>query len=98
MGATVYIGDEVSASGYVLAGVRVAVPARGGEAVALQRARATTSLVLISAAVAARVPERDLRAAVAALTPLTLVVPDVTGEVAMPDIAHRLRRELGLEA
>jgi len=97
MGA-IYIGDAVSASGYALAGVRVTVPARGGEALALERARANASLVLISVAVAARVPEADLRAALAALAPLTLIVPDVSGEVAMPDIAHRLRRELGLEA
>src|SRR5512140_2372177 len=98
MSAPHYIGDEVSAAGYRLAGARVTVPEPGAEAAALATARTDAPLVLVSAAVAARIPERDLRAAMATLTPLTLIVPDLAGEVPVPDIAARLRRELGLEA
>ena len=97
MSAPVYIGDEVSAAGYRLAGARVAVPEPGGESAALADARAEAPLVLVSAAVAARIAERELRAALAALAPLTLIVPDLRGEVAVPDVASRLRHQLGLE-
>ena len=98
MTAPHYLGDEVSAAGYRLAGLRVTVPEPGTEAAALAVARADAPLVLVSSAVAARIPERDLRAAMAALAPLTLIVPDLAGEVPVPDVAARLRRELGLEA
>ena len=97
MPAPVYIGDEVSAAGYRLAGARVEVPEPGGEGAALAAARAQSPLVLVSAAVAARIAERELRAALAALAPLTLIVPDLRGEAAVPDVAARLRHQLGLE-
>jgi len=97
MAAPFYIGDEVSAAGWRLAGVRVEVPAPGGESAALLTAREEAPLVLVSAAVAARLPEAELHAALAALAPPTLIVPDLAGEAAVPDVAARLRRQLGLE-
>ena len=39
-----------------------------------------------------------LRAALSALAPLVLVVPDLQGDVPLPDLAARLRAQLGLEA
>jgi len=92
-----YIGDEVSAAGFRLAGTAVIVPAPGGETAALATARADAAVVLIAADVAARVSPRDLVLARAAIAPLTLVVPDLRGETAMPDVAARLRAQLGLE-
>ena len=97
MSAPVYIGDEVSAAGYRLAGARVAVPEPGEESAALAAARVEAPLVLVSAAVAARIAEREMRVALAALSPLTLIVPDLTGESQVPDVAVRLRHQLGLE-
>jgi hypothetical protein len=38
-----------------------------------------------------------LRRAVSALSPLVLVVPDLQGEVPLPDLAARLRAQLGFE-
>ena len=96
MTLAIYLGDEVSAAGHRLAGVDARVPERGREAEALARARAEGSLVLVSASVAARVPAVDLRIAQLALAPLTVVVPDLQGETPMPDVASRLRAELGL--
>jgi len=98
MAAPIYIGDEVSAAGYRLAGARVEVPEPGAETAALASARAGAPLVLVSAAVAARIAGSEMRAALAALTPLTLIVPDLRGEAQVPDVAARLRRQLGLEA
>ena len=98
MAAPVYVGDEVSAAGFRLAGARIRVPDEGGEAAALSDARAEAPLVLVSSAVAARIPEGDMAKAVAALAPLTLIVPDLAGAVPVPDIAAKLRRQLGMEA
>ena len=97
MSAPIYIGDEASAEGFRLAGVRIVVPEDGGEAAALAAALGRAPLVLLSAAVAARIPEAPLRAAQAALAPLTLIVPDLAGIVPVPDVAARLRHQLGLE-
>jgi vacuolar-type H+-ATPase subunit F/Vma7 len=98
MTSPVYLGDEVSAAGYRLAGARVRTPAAGEETAALAWARSRAPLVLVSAAVAAAIGEAALRAALSALTPLVLIVPDLQGEVPLPDLAARLRAQLGLEA
>src|SRR5512137_2261075 len=97
MPAPVYLGDEVSAAGFRLAGMQVRVPERGAESAAFASARADAPLVLVSATVAARLTDAELRAARAALAPLVLVVPDLDGATAVPDLAARLRRQLGLE-
>lgn len=98
MAAPYYIGDEVSAAAFRLAGARVLVPRDGEEAAALAVARTDASLVLVSAATAARIPAREIDAAQAALAPLTLVVPDLREEAALPDVAARLRGQLGMDA
>jgi vacuolar-type H+-ATPase subunit F/Vma7 len=95
--APIYIGDEVSAAGFRLAGARVNVPEPGRESAALADARASAPLVLVSAAVATRIPEVEMRRALAALAPLALIVPDLRGEAQVPDVAARLRHQLGLE-
>ena len=97
MAAPIYLGDEVSGAGFRLAGLSVRAPRRGDETAALAAARQEAPLVLVAATVAARVAEGELRAALAALTPLVLIVPDLDGEAPVPDLAARLRRQLGLE-
>ena len=97
MPAPIYLGDEVSGTGFRLAGVQVRVPERGGETAALAAARAEAPLVLVSATLASRIGDGDLRAARAALAPLVLVVPDLDGATPVPDLAARLRTQLGLE-
>ena len=97
MPAPIYLGDEVSAAGYRLAGAQVSVPERGTESASLAEACRSAPLILVSAAVAARIPDAEMRRALAALAPLTLIVPDLTGEASVPDVAARLRQQLGLE-
>ena len=80
---------------------RVGMRAASGEGeatAALDAARASSPLVLISAAVAAGIDAAALRAAMMALQPLVLIVPDAQGEVTLPDLAARLRGQLGMEA
>ena len=98
MSAAIFLGDAVSAAGFRLAGARVRTPRDGEEASTLAWARAHAPLVLLSAAVAARIGEATLRSALAALSPLVLVVPDTLGGTPLPDLAARLRGQLGLEA
>jgi vacuolar-type H+-ATPase subunit F/Vma7 len=93
----IYLGDEVTAAGYRLAGVQVRVPAPGDVGAAFAAARAQAPLVLVSAAVAARIDAAELRVALLALQPLILIVPDARGEVRRPDLAARLRGQLGME-
>jgi vacuolar-type H+-ATPase subunit F/Vma7 len=97
MGAPIYLGDEVSAAGYRLAGALVRTPRAGEEAAALAWARSHSPLVLVSTAVAAGIAEVVLREAASAPAPLVLIVPDLQGEVPLPDLATRLRAQLGLE-
>ena len=98
MSAPIYLGDEVGAAGYRLAGARVATPRAGEGAAALARACAEAPLVLVSAAVAAGIGARQLRSALSTLAPLVLIVPDVQAELPLPDLAARLHAQLGLEA
>jgi vacuolar-type H+-ATPase subunit F/Vma7 len=98
MRVPIYIGDEVTAAGYRLAGAQVRVPAPSEAGAALEEARALAPLVLVSAAIAAYIDAAQLRAALAALQPLVLIVPDSRGEVVRPDLAARLRGQLGMEA
>ena len=98
MTAPVYLGDEVSAAGWRLAGALVRTPRPGEEAAALAWARSQAPLVLLSATVAAGIAEAALRSALSAPAPLVLIVPDLHGDVPLPDLAARLRGQLGLEA
>ena len=92
-----YIGDEATAAGFRLAGVRVRVVQTGDEAAAFAAGRGDASLVLVSSSVAAGVRGSVLDAAFATFAPLTVIVPDLRGDAPRPDLAARLRRELGLE-
>jgi vacuolar-type H+-ATPase subunit F/Vma7 len=98
MGAAVYLGDAVSAAGYRLAGAVVRTPAAGEEAAALAWARTQAPLVLLSSSVASQIGDTTMRAALSAPAPLLLIVPDLHGEVPLPDLAARLRTQLGLDA
>jgi vacuolar-type H+-ATPase subunit F/Vma7 len=98
MTAPIYLGDEVSAAGYRLAGAQVRTPGAGEEAAALQWACSHAPLVLVSAAVAAGIHDALMRERLSALAPLVLLVSDGQGVVPLPDLAARLRGQLGLEA
>jgi vacuolar-type H+-ATPase subunit F/Vma7 len=98
MRAPIYLGDEVSAAGYRLAGAQVRVPAPHEASAAFEEACAWAPLVFVSAAVAVNIDAAQLRVALTALQPLVLIVPDAQGEASRPDLAARLRGQLGMEA
>jgi vacuolar-type H+-ATPase subunit F/Vma7 len=92
----VFIGDAVTAAGYRLAGVDARVPAPGAEAAELDAACAGAELVLVTAAVAERVSGERLGRLLAAPRPLLVLVGDARGQVPVPQIAARLRRQVGV--
>lgn len=98
MPAPVFIGDEVSAAGYRLAGAVVRTPEPGEEAATLEAARSEAQLVLITAEYAERIARPQLNAALGAETPLVLVVAGVRDRNPPPDPGARLRILLGLES
>lgn len=91
-----FIGDEVSAAGFRLAGVEVHVPSRGQAAALFRRLLGEVPMVLITAEVSAWLPREELHRAIAADRPLVLVMPDVRGRAQPRDIAAALRRQLGM--
>jgi vacuolar-type H+-ATPase subunit F/Vma7 len=92
----VYIGDEVDAAGYRLAGVQVYTPDAGMLREALRAAGKTASLIMLSARLAGLLPVAELEHLQSQIRPALLVVPDLSRGTAPPDLASRLRRALGL--
>jgi vacuolar-type H+-ATPase subunit F/Vma7 len=97
-GPIAFVGDAVMASGYRLAGVTIHVPADGEALAAFDRAREEARVVLVSMAVALELPLARLAAAIAAQSPLVLIVPEPDGRPPPVDPVGRVRRQLGLEA
>ncbi len=97
MNRIVFLGDELSAAGFRLAGAEARVPAAGAEAELFEAALIEAALVLVTAEIAARLPPARLARALAATRPLTLIVPDVRGRAAPPDLGQAVRGQLGIE-
>lgn len=96
MSVAIYIGDEVSAGGYQLAGLRVHSPQAGQYRKAINRARDEAELVLVSAEIASHIPDEIMEGYLAAEHPAMVVVPDLRSRTLMMDLATRLRRQLGV--
>jgi vacuolar-type H+-ATPase subunit F/Vma7 len=92
----IYIGDAVSAAGYRLAGLRVHVPDTAELLVQVEQATVDASLVLLGADVAAQLPVAALDRLLSGVNPAVVVVPDVRGQAVLPDLANRLRQQLGV--
>ena len=96
MSVPIYIGDAVSAAGYRLAGLRVHVPDTAELLVQVEQATVDVSLVLLGADVAAQLPVAALDRLLSGVNPAVVVVPDVRGQAVLPDLANRLRQQLGV--
>ncbi|MDX1697653.1 MAG: V-type ATP synthase subunit F [Thiohalobacterales bacterium] len=91
-----YIGDETSALAWRLAGLRVHVPKDEELLTLVMRSCDESSMVLISAAIAQRLPEVELDTLLARVRPPVVIVPDVHGQTPLPDLSTRLRLQLGV--
>ena len=94
----VYLGDELSAAGFRLAGVSARVPPQGEDTGWLHDAMQEAELVLLGDSFAAALPQGALEAALSSRLPLVMVVPGFDGAPASTDPAARVRRLLGVEA
>lgn len=93
----IFLGDELSAAGYRLAGVDVRAPSPGDEAASFAAALKEARMVLVSSRCAAGIPPAALEAALALISPLVMVVPEWDGTPLASEPANKVRRVLGLE-
>ncbi|HSN72551.1 MAG TPA: V-type ATP synthase subunit F [Steroidobacteraceae bacterium] len=92
------IADELTASGWRLAGASVQVPDRDDAQRAFERALEEAQLLLVTAEVAEWLDPAGLARALVGTDPLVLVIDDLRGRVEPPDIEREVRRGLGVEA
>jgi vacuolar-type H+-ATPase subunit F/Vma7 len=95
--AVLYLGDEATAAGFRLAGVAARVAPDDDVPGAFSHACRDAALVIVSASVAASLPDAVLARAQATSSRFVVVIPDLNGDTAVPDIAARIWTELGLE-
>ncbi len=105
-----FIGDELTAAGFRLAGAKVMIvqDQREGlddskldtEAVKdiFARGLAEASLLTITTAVAAQLPAERIARAIRTAQPPLAVVPDARDSLPLPDLARRVRSALGVES
>lgn len=99
MRAPIYIGEELSATGYRLAGAEVIVSDAAADIEALiEDAARRTSLLLLGAGTAAALPAQRLHDLLREREPAVVVVPDIQGDTAPPDLAGWVRGQLGMNA
>lgn len=98
MGEPLFIGDELSAAGFRLPGIRIATPAPDELETAFAQALDDAPLVIITTTLASALGDERLTAAVKRAHPPVAVVPDAGGVTPMPDLARRVRLALGVEA
>ncbi len=95
-GRVVFIGDEIAAAGFRLAGVYARVPGPGEESACLREESAQAAFILLARGTAARIARPDLQRALASVSPLVLAVPDARDLLPASDVAARVRLQLGV--
>jgi vacuolar-type H+-ATPase subunit F/Vma7 len=94
----VYLGDEVTAAGYRLAGAEVYAPNAAEAADAIRQAcNGDAELVLVSTELAGALPADELRALQLGEQPLFVLLPAVFGGTPAADLVHEVRGALGIE-
>jgi vacuolar-type H+-ATPase subunit F/Vma7 len=96
MGVAVFIGDELTASGFRLTGVKTLTPEPADVAAAFADCRRRADLVIVTAERARHIPQDELEAALPADAPTVAVIPDVLARVEPPSLAGRVKSLLGI--
>jgi len=93
----IFIGDEVTAAGYRLAGLEVRVPVPTETVSILQAARAAgPPLILLTAELAGYLDAGTLERVLVSARPPVELVTDAAGRVPAPDLAGRIRSQVGV--
>ena len=96
MSAPIFIGDEISAAGFRLAGVRTRTPTTDELPNSIEWACANTSLLLMTAEYAAMLPLAEKQSLLCQEMPLVVLVPDIRAKTPLPDLVTELRAQLGV--
>lgn len=97
MGQVIFIGDEVTAAGFRLAGVACNSPEREDMPTLLSKARDDCELILITAEYAAWLGADAVGEMALWTRPLVAILPDIRNREAPPNLEDAVRRELGIE-
>lgn len=98
MAGIVVIGDEVTCTGFRLAGVDTASPAPEDAAEAFASAREEAEVVVLTAEYARHLPETTLESALAAQRPAVAVIPDIRERERPESLPAKIRATLGIES
>jgi len=93
---TAFIGDEISAAGYRLCGVEVHIADSVNALSLIEQACKSASLVLVSSSTAQYLTTGECAVLMENITPAVVVVPDVAGKQAVPDITTMIHKQLGM--
>lgn len=97
MSDIVFIGDEMSATAYRLAGIAVIVAGPEETVTVLdEEISPDTNLVLLASPHAASMSMEELSRRMREASPPLVVVEDAAGKTALPDFVTMLRRRLGV--
>lgn len=98
MPAPIFIGDEVSAIGYRLAGAWIRTPKAEEIEQELERAAKITDLVIITRQFLQMLPQHKQSDWLCGITPALVVVEDIRDEFSATAVADQLRAQLGILA
>jgi vacuolar-type H+-ATPase subunit F/Vma7 len=97
MAGVVVIADEVTCTGFRLAGVETASPAPEDAAEAFASAREEADIIVLTAEYAGHLPEATLEKALAAQHPAVTVIPDIRERQTPENLPAKIRATLGIE-
>ncbi len=92
----IFLGDEVSAAGFRLAGIRTLSPKPGQVEKELQRAAQQVSLILITAEAAKEVSDGLISDLLLSPEPMLLILPDLREHEQPRDPIAPIRKHLGI--
>jgi vacuolar-type H+-ATPase subunit F/Vma7 len=98
MSGAIFIGDELTATGFRLTGLETLTPEPADVAAAFAESCRRAALVIVAGECAHRIPQDSLEAAVIAGAPTVVVVPDVLGRGEPTSLTRRMKSILGIDA
>ena len=97
MGQVIFIGDEITAAGFRLAGVACHTPEPDELPGLLTKERDGCDLIMITAQYAAWLRADAIKEMALWSRPLVAILPDIRNREAPPNLENTVRRELGIE-
>ncbi|MBF0611207.1 MAG: hypothetical protein G8345_11870 [Magnetococcales bacterium] len=96
MAAPCFIGDELSAAGWRLAGFEILVPTAKELEEAVRQTISRVPLLILTGEMANRLPRALMEQLLASVNPMVLVVPTMQPASQGLDVAARIRSQLGI--